>query len=231
MTTVAVMQPYLWPYAGYYRLLAASDVFVVYDCVQFIRRGRIHRNEFEAAGGNDWFTLPLARPGFNDRIDAVRLAADTESEFAARLRPFPRLARSFKTIAAFAAGDAGLLARAGMPLVDFLVAHLALAARWLGLQCRIVRSSTLALADELRGEQRILAICEALRARDYINVEGGRALYQPDTFARRGVALRFLAPYRGAMTSVQERLAEEPAGLDVRAREVRAEIETNLVFQ
>ncbi|MFZ7154261.1 MAG: WbqC family protein, partial [Bacteroidota bacterium] len=29
------MQPYLLPYAGYYRLLKA-EVFVIYDCVQFI---------------------------------------------------------------------------------------------------------------------------------------------------------------------------------------------------
>jgi hypothetical protein len=231
MTTVAVMQPYLWPYAGYYRLLAASDVFVVYDCVQFIRRGRIHRNEFETTGGTAWFTLPLAKPGFTDRIDAVRLADDVEAGFAARLRPFPRLSLSWATLAPFAATDAHLLPRAGTSLVDFVVAHLSLAARWLGLDCRIVRSSAFALPDDLRGAARILALCEALQARRYVNVDGGRSLYDAGTFARHDVALQFLAPYRGPMTSVHERLADDPADVARPARIVRAEIETNLVYQ
>jgi hypothetical protein len=38
------MQPYFVPYAGYFRLFAASDLFVIYDCVQFPRRGWVHRN-------------------------------------------------------------------------------------------------------------------------------------------------------------------------------------------
>ena len=39
------MQPYLFPYAGYFRLLSQVDEFVIYDCVQFPRRGRVHRTE------------------------------------------------------------------------------------------------------------------------------------------------------------------------------------------
>jgi hypothetical protein len=147
------------------------------------------------------------------------------------MRPFARLSRSWATLADFAAGDARLLARAGAPLVDFLVAHLSLVARWLGLDCQIVRSSGLALPGDLRGEGRILAVCEALHARRYVNVEGGRALYEPDSFARHGVALQFLAPYRGAMTSVHERLADDPDDRARPARAVRAEIDTNLVYQ
>ena len=57
---VAVMQPYFYPYAGYFRLFAAADCFVVLDCVQFNRRGRVHRAQLlDARGG--WLTLPLAR--------------------------------------------------------------------------------------------------------------------------------------------------------------------------
>jgi hypothetical protein len=46
MATVAVMQPYFMPYAGYFRLFCAADVFVMFDCVQFRRRGWVHRNRF-----------------------------------------------------------------------------------------------------------------------------------------------------------------------------------------
>ena len=226
MTTIAVMQPYLWPYAGYYRLLAASDTFVVYDCVQFIRRGRIHRNEFDTGSGADWFTLPLERPGFTDRIDAVRMSADATIETAVRLRRFPRLARCLAGLS-----QAGALpVQAGMPLVEFLVSHLAWAARLMGLSCPIVRSSDLGLAEGLRGEQRILALCKALGARRYINVDGGRGLYDAARFAEQGVELKFLAPYHGPFLSVHERLADRMDAPEAAAQAIRAEIDDNMVY-
>lgn len=53
----SVMQPYYYPYAGYFRLFAAVDLFVILDCVQFNRRGRVHRYQ----KGNKWVTLPIKK--------------------------------------------------------------------------------------------------------------------------------------------------------------------------
>ena len=75
MTTVAVMQPYFMPYAGYFRLFAAADVFVLFDCVQFPRRGWVHRNRFATAAGHlDWLTLPLLKCPRETRIDELAFA-------------------------------------------------------------------------------------------------------------------------------------------------------------
>lgn len=54
---IAIMQPYYYPYAGYFRLFAASDLFVIYDCVQWNRRGRVHRREVKGK----WETLPILK--------------------------------------------------------------------------------------------------------------------------------------------------------------------------
>ncbi len=201
---VAVMQPYLWPYAGYFRLLAASDVFVVFDCVQFVRRGRIHRNEFARGdGGFDWFTLPLAKAGQGERIDRMRFADDAAVAFGERLARFAPLAAAWP---AFASSHGLAAPRPGAPLIDWLLAQLEALARALGLGTRIVRSSALAIDPALRAEQRVLAICERLGARRYLNVAGGRALYDEVSFAGRGIALTFLDTYPGPMNSVVERL-------------------------
>src|SRR3954454_12209438 len=74
---VAVMQPYFFPYAGDFRLFAAVDEFVIFDCVQFPRRGRLHRTE--VAGTSDapeWLTLPLARQPRDVRIADLSFAPD-----------------------------------------------------------------------------------------------------------------------------------------------------------
>ena len=94
MATIAIMQPYFLPYAGYFRLIARSDVFVIYDCVQFPRRGWVHRNKLlDAAGAEQWLTLPL-RPAPQDvLIRDLEFPEDAPAAIAERLRPFPLVAR------------------------------------------------------------------------------------------------------------------------------------------
>ncbi|WP_340643645.1 WbqC family protein, partial [Phenylobacterium sp.] len=53
------MQPYLLPYIGYFQLIAAADVFVIYDDVQYMRGGWINRNRILLNGAPHWLTLPV----------------------------------------------------------------------------------------------------------------------------------------------------------------------------
>src|SRR3954469_8726601 len=86
--TIAVMQPYFIPYAGYFRLFAASDLFVIYDCVQFPRRGWVHRNKLaDASGVERWLTLPIAKAPRDVRIHELRFSHDAREAMAERMRP------------------------------------------------------------------------------------------------------------------------------------------------
>src|SRR5437868_8669823 len=86
---IAIMQPYFMPYAGYFRLFQASDLFVIYDCVQFPRRGWVHRNLLsDARGVNRWLTLPLAKAPRDVLIRDLRFAPNARELIAERLRPF-----------------------------------------------------------------------------------------------------------------------------------------------
>src|SRR5262245_8911697 len=92
--TVAIMQPYFLPYAGYFRLFAATDLFVIYDCVQFPRRGWVHRNRLVDHSGNErWLTLPLQPAPQTALIRDLRFPANVADLFAARLRAFPLTAQ------------------------------------------------------------------------------------------------------------------------------------------
>ena len=92
MATVAIMQPYFFPYAGYFRLFAAADLFAIYDCVQFPRRGWVHRNRLPdsngAAGG---LTLPLEKAPRSAIISDLRFPADAIARLTRQLRRFPAL--------------------------------------------------------------------------------------------------------------------------------------------
>lgn len=214
---VAVMQPYLYPYAGYFRLLHAVDEFVIFDCVQFPRRGRVHRCAIpDGRGGETWLTLPLARHPVDTRIADLRFASDARAELDARLGRLPWL-REGRGPAADAV-RAHLAGPLGDP-VDFLEAGIRLVADVLGLHPVIGRSSTLDLPDTLRGQDRVLAAALAVGATSYVNAPGGVTLYDPDRFAAAGVELWFLHAYHGAYRHLLPALVrEDPAAIaaDVR---------------
>jgi len=71
--TVSIMQPYLWPYLGYFQLLALSDVFIVYDDVNFIKKGWINRNRVLGAQGPLLFSVPLQSVSQNKTIKDTAL--------------------------------------------------------------------------------------------------------------------------------------------------------------
>jgi hypothetical protein len=215
--TISVMQPYFIPYAGYFRLLTGSDLFVIYDCVQFQRRGWVHRNQLRTVTGwRDWLTLPLEKAPREVLIRDLRFREGAQREMESMMRRFPALTAPTQLPSSFAEA---LRALRGRPL-DYVVELLRLAAEIMRLPWRVMRSSELALPAELRGQDRIIAICKACGATSYLNASGGRDLYEPAVFAEAGLQLRFLPAHVGSYDSIAQRLATEDA--DLVAAEIHA---------
>jgi hypothetical protein len=199
-TTVAVMQPYFLPYAGYFRLFAAADVFVIFDCVQFPRRGWVHRNRFSTAAGNlDWLTLPIQKCPRDTRIGDLAFAPDAAARLAEDLPRFPMLEATRRSgsplIDLVMPTDSGRIA-------DYLFDQLSQLTAMLGLTRPLVRSSELGIDPGLAGQQRVIAIARALGATRYVNSPGGRQLYDAAAFAQHGIELQFLTPFAGPNDSI-----------------------------
>jgi len=200
------MQPYFVPYAGYFRLFAASDVFVIYDCVQFPRRGWVHRNRFaDAPGREQWLTLPLAKAPRDVLIRDLRFQPDAAAVFEERVRRVPVLSA---TRGHCSDVISVLLSLSGTP-VDYLERLLSAVNAHLGFRPEVLRSSTMHIPETLRGQERILEIARRLRAARYVNAPGGRALYDADRFEQAGIELRFLDEYGGPSVSILQRLLTE----------------------
>lgn len=223
MTTIAVIQPYFYPYAGYFRLFAAADVVVLFDCVQFPRRGWVHRNRFALASGElDWFTLPIAKAPQEAKIFELRFRPDVSERAANEMRRFPVIQR---------ARDARepLVERAfafsGDDVTAYLCARVQETAHELGVGRPVVRSSTLKIAPELRGQDRVIEIVRRLGGTHYVNPSGGRDLYDHIAFNNVGLELRFLTTYEGSMESTLSRLLSEPVSRvseEIRAQTILA---------
>jgi WbqC-like protein family len=203
--TIAIMQPYFVPYAGYFRLFAATDLFVIYDCVQFPRRGWVHRNRLiDARGINRWLTLPLAKAPRDVLIRDLRFAPNAAELLAERLRPFHLAAEDFGVQEILVA----MQDVSGRPAF-YLERLLERIVRYLGFSWTVMRSSTLEIPAALRGQDRILEIARQLGATHYVNSPGGTALYDVSAFAEAGIQLQFLEPYPGPSCSILSRIIGE----------------------
>jgi hypothetical protein len=212
------MQPYFFPYAGYFRLLDIVDHFVVFDCVQFPRRGRVHRTEVPGPSGDvEWLTLPLAAMPRDVLIRDLAFAAD------ARARLDDRLSRCAWLATAEGAIAERLRAHLHGPLhsvIDYLVAGLQLVADILGLAPTITRSSDLTLDPLLKAQDRVVAAVKAVGGTRYVNTPGGHQLYDAAAFEGAGLTLSFLVPYGGRYRYLLPALASQsPTAIleDIRA--------------
>lgn len=209
MTTVAVMQPYFMPYLGYYRLLQQVDIFVAFDCVQFPRRGWVHRNRLHDGNGElAWLTLPIRPAPRSIAIDELVFDGRADGWWDAAVRRFPALRTPGAPAAMAVAGEV----RPGGRVADYLVDQLRRMRDLLDLRATVRRSRDFGLPADMRGEARIVEICRRLGADRYLNAPGGRALYDPAQFEAAGIELSFLPDWSGAYTSTLERLALEPVG-------------------
>ncbi len=190
---LAIMQPYFFPYPGYWQLLAAVDTFVILDDVNFINRGWINRNRIAINGEPSWLTVPLQGASQNKLICDIEIALDDGWK--------KRMLRTLTTAYAKAPYSADVLA-----LFEHWLAHadgnlsaalhrsIMQVAESLDIKTAIIPSSRIYPKGELKGQERILDICRREGAAVYVNPPGGKELYDAATFREAGIELRFLQP-------------------------------------
>ena len=207
--TIAVMQPYFIPYTGYFRLLSETDLFVVYDCVQFQRRGWLHRNKLpDHSGLSQWLTLPLEKAPQSVLIKDLKLTEDAKTEIPNRLSRFP-------LTAADPALELDVLSQmipTTSNAVEYICDLLKYFSEYLGISWNVVKSSSLELPDDLRGPDRIIEIVKRLEGTHYLNAPGGRDLYDAAHFAEHDLTLQFLPEYTADVSSILSRVLTDKKG-------------------
>ncbi|MCC9602035.1 WbqC family protein [Stieleria sp. JC731] len=187
---IGIMQPYFFPYVGYYQLISAVDAFVVYDNLKYTKKGWINRNRYLEGGRDVTFTIPLQK-GSDELHINQRFVADNFD----RLKLVRRVGQAYRKAPNY---DSTILLfeKAVMNrktnLFDFIFDSLLLLVEHLDLKTELIRSSEIAIDHQLRSQDKVIAICRALDATTYINAIGGQTLYASETFRQHGMDLRFI---------------------------------------
>jgi hypothetical protein len=196
--TIGVMQPYFLPYIGYWQLLAAVDRFVVYDNIQYTKKGWINRNRFLRNGADAFFTLPLKKG--SDVLNVVERSITDDFDPKTLLNSLAGAYRKAPFFGAVFPVIETIVTAAPRNLFEYLFHSLVVVADYLEIRTPIVVSSTVPIDHGLKAERKVLAFCHTLGATRYVNAIGGRELYSVPAFAAEGIELRFLhsrtTPYR-----------------------------------
>jgi hypothetical protein len=187
---VAIMQPYFLPYVGYYQLIGAVDVFIVYDNIKYTKKGWINRNRILQNGKDVTFSLPLRHD--SDFLDVCQreLSPDFKrdkllNQIRGTYQRAPHFAQTFPLIEEIVRYEEPNLFR-------FLHHSIIRTCGHLGIRTEIRISSGVAIDPDLKNQDKVLALCGALGADTYVNAIGGRELYSKETFREKGIDLKFV---------------------------------------
>jgi hypothetical protein len=189
---LGIMQPYFFPYIGYFQLIAAVDVFIVYDNIKYTKKGWINRNRMLINGKDVMFSLPLRKASDSLDIGQRDISSDFDpkvllNQLEGAYNRAPYFSQTFPLLER-------ILYFQNKNLFSHLHNALVESCQHLGIGTEIRRSSGLAIDHELKAQNKVLAICRALNANTYINTAGGAKLYDEREFNSRGIELRFITP-------------------------------------
>lgn len=187
---IGIMQPYFMPYIGYYQLIAAVDLFVIYDNIKYTKKGWINRNRLLVNGAEASFSLPLRKGSDSLQIIDREISYSFESrkllnQFKGAYGQAPYFSDTFSLIKR-------VVCHEDRNLFRYLHHSLVETCCHLKITTPILAASSIPIDHTLKAQNKVLALCKALGAKTYINPIGGTSLYDTETFCQNGIELQFI---------------------------------------
>lgn len=188
---IGIMQPYFVPYIGYWQLMDAVDRYVIYDDVDFIKRGWINRNRILLNGQPHYINVQMLGASQSKPINEIRVSQDKRA-ISKNLRMIEHAYKKAPYYTQVQPIIEKILLCDDESLSNYIVNSFSILCNYMDIKTELVLSSSLDKDCTLKAQDKILEICEVLGATEYYNPIGGRNLYSFDVFKKRGIRLRFL---------------------------------------
>lgn len=188
---LGIMQPYFMPYIGYFQLLNAVDKYVIYDNAKYTKKGWINRNRILQNNKDTLISISVEKD--SDYLDIKdRSVADSfdKKKLINQIRESYRKAPYFEQVIPIVED---IINYEEKNLFLYIYNSIKEVCKYLNIHTEIIISSTIDIDQTLAGQDRVIAICKTLGAKDYYNAIGGQELYDPKDFEKEGVSLRFLS--------------------------------------
>lgn len=190
---LAIMQPYFFPYIGYFQLINAVDKFVVYDDIKYTKKGWIQRNRILNNGKDDLFSLSVQKDSDYLNVVERRLAdnyLESNLKILRKIEDLYRKSPFFKE--AYPLVEKVFTNTNHNNLFEFILFGIEEVIKYLSISTEVIISSSLKIDHSLKSQDKVMAICKKLKATQYINAIGGQELYSKEYFTKEGIILNFI---------------------------------------
>lgn len=190
---LAIMQPYIFPYIGYFQLISAVDKFVFYDDVNFIKQGWVNRNRILLNGKEHLFSLPMKKQSsFNNILDTY---VNRQQYIVWKKKFYKTLEQAYKKAPYYDKVYPLISAvlESGNDSIAYIAkASIKITCRYLNIDKQWNDSSSSYKNEHLFAQERVIDICRKESASTYINPIGGVELYSDSEFKQHQIELKFL---------------------------------------
>jgi hypothetical protein len=184
---VCILQSNFLPWRGYFDLIRESDLFIIYDDVQYTKGDWRNRNRIKTPLGTRWITVPVHhRLGQSIEVTPVDYSAPWAERMLNRVRESysraPRFEPYFSELGALLAPPAASISELNLRLITWACRHLGI-----GTPLRMSREYRAAGAKT----ERLVGILRQVGATRYLSGPAARAYLEPERFERAGIALEY----------------------------------------
>lgn len=189
---IAIMQPYFLPYIGYFQLINAVDKFIVYDNIQYTKKGWINRNQYLLNDKAKLFTIPIKKD--SDFLD-VRNRFLSENWKNERIKLFAKINEAYRKAPFYKLNISiveEIFFKDEVNLFNFILYSIRRICEILSIKTQLIVSSDIFIDESLKKQEKVIALCNSLNAEEYFNPIGGVELYDKSEFIRQGIKLNFI---------------------------------------
>jgi hypothetical protein len=192
MKKIGIMQPYFFPYIGYFQLINSVDEFIIYDNIQYTKKGWFNRNRILVDGKDYLITLPFKKDSDYLDISERKISENWEKD---RKKILNVIKHSYSKSPFF---------DQIFPLIEkilnnketnsfkFIYDSILEINKYLEIKTPIIISSKIEIDHSKKSQDKVLELCKSRNGKNYINSIGGIDLYDKEVFLNEGIKLNFI---------------------------------------
>ncbi len=182
------MQPYFFPYIGYWQLINAVDTFVIFDDVNYIKKGYINKNSILISNEPKNIVLELLKVSQNKLINEIEVGNNTNKILKTIQRTYSK-APYYNDVYPILEK---ILMQKEKNLAKFIGNSIQIISFYLNINTHYIYSSSIEKNESLKSQEKIIDISNKMDAKIYINAIGGMKLYEKEKFTDNNIKLKFI---------------------------------------
>lgn len=222
------MQPYWFPYIGYWQLISMVDEFVLLDDVNYIKKGWINRNRICLDGKEKYIVKPMIKASQNKKINELEFVNDIKivEQLSKTLNYAYRKRSRWSDVSGVIEN---IITCPESKVSDYLENEIRSICHYLGINTKISKSSFYRSQIHEKGQDGILSLCKMLDCDVYINAIGGKKLYNKELFKQSNICLHFINTDYDALSKINKEIHWDYSILEVLAGNSIEDVQKALV--